>query len=108
MRLPGKADPGGDTGDERNSQGKCENSAVQDAAALEDQDVAEPPVPDQHRGQQRHDGDLEHHGGDQELLGGQKTRFHVVTIVALGRRPSAFRDYADTQAVAGGGPMTEG
>ena len=77
-RVVPQQDAGGHARDERNSQRKREDPAVQDAPALEDQNVAEPAIPHQHRSQQRHDGDLEHQRGDQELLGGQEARLHCV------------------------------
>ena len=57
-------------------------------AALEDQDVPEPPVPHQHRRQQGHDGQLEDERGQQDLVGGQESWLHGRTI-RLYTRPEA-------------------
>ena len=48
------------------------DQAVGPVAALEDQDVAEPAVSDQHGGQRRHDGELHDQRREQHLLGGEK------------------------------------
>ena len=92
-RVVPQQDAGRDAGNERNAQRKGQDPAVQDAPALEDQDVAEPAIAHQHRGQQRHDGDLEHQGGDQELLGGEETGLHGRIVAGLSLQPLERADH---------------
>ena len=61
-----------DAGRQRNAEGEHEDEAVEPAAALENQDVPEPVIARQHRGQDRHDGDLDDERREQELLRGQE------------------------------------
>ena len=64
--------PRRDAGGERDAEAEREGQPVGPVAALEDQDVAEPPVPDQHRRQRGHDRELDDERREQHLLGGQK------------------------------------
>ena len=61
--------PGPDAGGERHAEAEGEDEPVRPGAALEDEDVPEPPVPHQHRRQGRHDGDFGEERGKQHILG---------------------------------------
>ena len=56
---------------ERHAEAEREDQPVGPVAPLEDQDVAEPAVPHQHRRQRRHDRQLDDQRREQELLGGE-------------------------------------
>ncbi len=57
---------------QRNAEREDEDQPVGPVAALEDQDVAEPPVADQHGRQCGHDGQLHDQRREQHLLGGER------------------------------------
>ena len=60
--------PRGDAGGQRHAEKQDEDDAVRPVAALEDQHVAKPAIPRQHRRQGRHDGQLDDERGQQDLL----------------------------------------
>jgi len=57
-----------DAGGERDAEAQRERQSVRPRAALEDQDVPEPPVPDEHRGQRGHHRQLDDQRRQQHLL----------------------------------------
>ena len=68
-RVIVQKEPRGDAGCQRQAEGERQNEPIAPAAALENQNVAEAPVPDQHRGERRHDGQLHHERRQEHLLG---------------------------------------
>ena len=78
--------PRGDAGGQRDAEGQREDQPVGPVAALEDQDVAEPAVADQHGRQGGHDGELDDQRRQQHLLGGEELRsWHRIYIDLIGR-----------------------
>ena len=71
-RVVVEQQPRDDAERERDGQAEREREAVGPVAALEDQNVPEPPVARQHRRQRGHDGQLADQCGQQELLGGEQ------------------------------------
>ena len=67
-------DARGDAGRQRDRQPEREGEPIGPVAPLENQDVAEAAVARQHGGQGRHDGQLAHQRGKQELFCGQESR----------------------------------
>ncbi len=74
-RLVVQQQPRDHAGRQRNAEREHEDQPVGPAAPLEDQDVAEPPVPHQHGRQRGHDGELDDQRREQDLLGGQELGF---------------------------------
>ena len=66
--------PRDDARRERDAEEQDEDQAIGPVAALENQDVAEPPVPRQHRRQRGHDGQLDDERREQDLLERQELR----------------------------------
>ena len=59
-----------DAGGERDDETGGEHQPIGPVALLEDEDVAETPVTDEHRGQRRHHRQLDDERREEELLGG--------------------------------------
>ena len=76
--------PSRDAACQRHAERQSEDQAVGPIAAFEDQDVAEASVPDEHRRQGRHDGELHDQRREQHLLGGEKCRSRHVLKTASG------------------------
>ena len=60
--------PRADAGGQRHAEEQDEDQAIGPVAALEDQDVAKPAVPHQHRRQRGHDREFDDERGQQDLL----------------------------------------
>ena len=68
---------------ERDAEGQGEDQAVGPVAALEDQDVAEPPVAHQHRRQRGHHRQLDDERREQDLLGGEELSGRALIYLIL-------------------------
>ena len=60
--------PRADAGGQRHAEEQDEDQAIGPVAALEDQDVAKPAIPHQHRRQRGHDREFDDERGQQDLL----------------------------------------
>jgi hypothetical protein len=56
---------------QRYAQGEDENEAIRPVAAFKNQDMAEPPIPHEHRGQGSHHRQFHDERREQNLLGGE-------------------------------------
>ncbi len=67
-------EPGGDAAGRGHAERQGEDQPVRPVAAFEDQDVAKAPIPDEHRGQGGHHGQLDDQRREQHLIGGEECR----------------------------------
>ena len=74
-RVIAKEKPGDDARGHGDADSGREHQSVVPGAALEDQNVTEAPVTDEHRRQERDHGDLDHERGQQELFGREELGF---------------------------------